>query len=112
MSKETPATEPPNVLRLRERLAYKRLTEEFALLAREYRKKTGLSLEALSKQSRVSLSRLKKFEAAKAAPYFGEMLLLAQIYRVPASSIATRLQALYDKIVSEQESAANQKAAS
>jgi hypothetical protein len=84
-----------DVLSLRERVAYKRLADEFSRITKKCRKRKSLSIETLSTVSGLPVHRIRSFEDARVAPYFQEMLALAHSYQAHASIISRRLLKVY-----------------
>jgi transcriptional regulator with XRE-family HTH domain len=84
--------ESASVLKMPRHLLYGRVAAEFAEIAKQQRERIGLTVEALSRASGVSIQRINIFERGKAAPYWQEAIALAMVYGVRMSVIAERLR--------------------
>jgi transcriptional regulator with XRE-family HTH domain len=81
-----------SVLKMPRHLLYGRVAAEFSVIAKQHRERIGLTVEALSRASGVSIQRINIFERGKAAPYWQEAIALAMVYGVRMSAIAERLR--------------------
>lgn len=85
-----------SVHRFRHRLALHRALSAFAIALNALRHRRAWSFQELSKRTDIPVSRILELIGARAAPAWDEVLWFAWAFRVPATSLVSRLTAALD----------------